>query len=503
MPFHYIYAIDKNFGFSKNDNIPWLTDPDIYTKQDMEFFVKTTLNNIVVMGKNTFLSLKNPLRNRINIVISNSLIDEKKYDNIIIFSSLYNFLTSDFLKKNIKRDIYVIGGKKIFESFDKLNIAKSYYITMFNKDYECDISYRQKIDIRECKIEVISNITTRYVLENKEENSLLELLDNIMKHGKEKNMRANRALSLFSPPQLYFQIKQIELDGNILYSLPLITHRESSLKAIFDELLWIIRGDTDSFKLKVNVWKDNTTREFLDKRGLNHLKEGDIGASYGYQMRNFGKYFKEQLLVDVKDEFKYENTMMYNNRKKEDINDVFNVEKTCKNDKEFDHFINGYDQLYDVINLIKKDPFSNRLIINLWNPNQLHLMSLPPCAYCYQFDVEVDEDGNPKYLNCKLTQRSSDTLLAGGWNITSVSLFLILMSIETGLIPNKIIWSPGNVHIYKNNYDIASDILIHSQTYNFPYITVNKKDKIEDYEYKDINLICYQCDKKRDIKMNA
>jgi thymidylate synthase len=239
--------------------------------------------------------------------------------------------------------------------------------------------------------------------------------------------------------------------------------------------MWILYGETDSNLLKercgVNVWEGNTTREFLDSRGLHWLPEGDIGASYGYQMRKFGS---------------------------SDITKNKTIEDKSKVNE-------GFDQLKECIRLIKEEPNSNRIIINLWNPLQLDMMSLPPCGFCYQFDVE-DFEGI-KRLNCKVTQRSSDVLLAGGWNITSASLFTILLSRECGIYPGRVIWSPGNVHIYENNIKEAKEIIKNfvdenTTLFHFPLLKLTEKS-LFDYTFSDLNIINYQYYPKINLNFNV
>ena len=120
---------------------------------------------------------------------------------------------------------------------------------------------------------------------------------------------------------------------NLEDTFPLCTLKRGFLRAVFEELLLYIRGQTDNNILKeknIHIWDGNTTREFLDKRGLTHLPEGDMGETYGFNMRHYGG--------------KYEN---------------------CKTKYEEN---NGFDQLKYVINEIKNNPHSRRILINLWNP---------------------------------------------------------------------------------------------------------------------------------------
>ena len=504
MPLSVVYATDKYFGFAKNGNIPWIDRHLLEERNDLDFFKTLTKGNIVIMGKNTFFSLpsksdgrREGLKNRTNVVISASLYneiqykEENLYPGIIIYSCIIEFLESDFFNKNKKKEMFIIGGKRLIDSFDKYNMINTWYITMFNKNYECDMFIKKEFDFDITKVEVISNITTKYVIENSDEKRFIQMIKDVRLKGKKRNMRANNAISYFCPGEFVYEFKEYMLeDGNLYYSFPLMTHRSCSLENVMSELMWIIRGQTDSNLLKVNVWKENTTREFLDSRGLNHLPVGDIGKSYGYQMRKY-----------CCTDFDTDNILSGIPHTKASVcyKTALNVEY-------------GFDQLSYVIDEIKRNPFSNRLIINLWNPIQMHEMSLPPCGFCYQFDVDPDDNGNPSYLNCRITQRSSDILLAGAWNIASCSLFLLLVASVTNLKPGRVIWSPGNTHIYENNLEIEEKIKY--DTNPFPLINIREKkcgqndtDEIvktlESYNYSDIKLLSYIPIESIKINMNA
>ena len=167
----------------------------------------------------------------------------------------------------------------------------------------------------------------------------------------------------------------------------------------------MLNGSIDTNKLKTKAWDGNSTKEFIESQGFSY-PQGILGPTYGWQFRYSGALFPS---------------------------------------KE-----GGVDQLSSLIHTIQTDPHSRRLLINLWNPSDVPKMVLPPCGFCYQF--YVNETG---HLDCKLTQRSSDIVLAGGWNIASCALFVSLLSHTLGLSPGRIIWSVGDVHVYHNQIQAA------------------------------------------------
>jgi len=240
---------------------------------------------------------------------------------------------------------------------------------------------------------------------------------------------------------------------------PLMTTRKMFVKGIFEELMLYIRGQTNTKILEekgVNVWSPNTTRAFLNTRGLSHLPEGDMGHSYGFSMRHFGAQYID-CLTDYTDK--------------------------------------GFDQLSWLINEIRTNPFSRRLIISLWEPDRMHQAALPPCLFNYQFYVENPNEDDPNSqltLSCKMTQRSSDIAVAGGWNIVTGALFTIMLASVCKLKPKTLIWSLGDVHIY-NNLKEQVQTQIKREPYLYPIINlINPPEKIEDFALENFEILGYQ-----------
>lgn len=242
---------------------------------------------------------------------------------------------------------------------------------------------------------------------------------------------------------------------------PLLTTRKMALRPIFEELMWILRGQTDVSILEqkgVNVWTPNSTRAFLDARRLHHYATGDIGPGYGFQMRHFGATY---------------------------VN--------CTTD----YTSRGVDQLQHAVQALSHDPTSRRIMINLWNVADLTKMALPPCGFGYQFYT----DGT--WLSCKVYQRSSDILLAGGWNIASASLFVYLMASVTRLHPKELIWSVGDCHVYQNQLEVAEKQLDRIAFAPPKLVIRNQRRRITDFEFADVELQMYRHHSKLTIPMNA
>ena len=438
--FSLIVAITKNGGIGKNNTIPWKII------HDLKHFKSETTNGMIIMGRKTWESIqKNPLPNRINVVISRSLKDKSCY----VFNSIFKFL--EWIPNDYKMEKYVIGGVSIYNQFLNMGLISRCIITNIDKTYDCDSFFNKKHLINiysspkiiKSKFEenYINGIIEIYYLSNIEENNFLYLIRKIKNIGNYHIDRTNIGTKSIFGAELTFSLRDNKF--------PLLTTRKLPLRHIFEELMWILRGQTNNRILKdkkINIWTPNSTREFLDQQGLTDLKEGDIGASYGHQMRHFGALY---------------------------------------NGCDYDYSNKGFDQLKYVINLLKTRPFDRRIIISLWDPNSLHRMSLPACMYNYQFYVS---DG---YLSCKATQRSSDIMLAGGWNIAFASLFTILLADVCNLKPDKLIWSVGDVHIYNNQLEIVDELLSRKPK-QFPILFVkNHHSNITDFEFDDIKLIGY------------
>jgi len=224
------------------------------------------------------------------------------------------------------------------------------------------------------------------------------------------------------------------------------------------ELLWFIRGETDTKLLQqqgVHIWDANTSREFLDSRGLNLYPEGIIGPGYGYQWRHFGASYN------------------------------------CFTSKPLtnDHPFNGVDQLQEIIDQLKnpKTRNSRRLIMTAWNPKQLNQMALPPCHILCQFNVH---DGNK--LSCALYQRSIDCALGQSFNIVSYSFLTHLIAKHCGLEAYEFVYFMGNCHLYEDHVEPIKEQL-KREPFPFPTISIKQvRENINDYQVEDFEIHNYQ-----------
>ncbi len=213
-------------------------------------------------------------------------------------------------------------------------------------------------------------------------------------------------------------------------SFPLVTTKKLHLKSIIYELLWFIQGDTNIKYLKdnkVSIWD-----EWADEKG-------DLGPIYGYQWRSW----------------------------------------TNKNGQPI-------DQLQNVINQIKTNPDSRRLLVSAWNVGDLDEMRLPPCHILYQFYVYKGE------LSCQLYQRSADAFIGVPFNIASYALLTMMIAQVCGLKAKQFIHTFGDLHLYANHIEQAK-MQIQRDPFPLPQLELNPDIKsINDFTFPDFSLKNYQ-----------
>ena len=436
--FSIVVAIDTGNGIGLNGTIPWKCS------EDLANFKKITTGGIVIMGRKTYDSIGKPLPNRINVVVTKNIAFSQ--DGVIVMHNLWDVVR--YCYHNDNKKWFVIGGSEIYEWFLDNRLVSTIHITHTFNITKCDTFFkwpRKHTQLVSCtSIPIKNGVNIKYevhMVKNPEEQQVLELMRSILKSGNDKIDRTTVGTKSLFGAQLRFDLRN--------NTFPLLTTRKMFLRGIFAELMLFIRGQTDNQILedqKISIWRGNTSREFLDSRELRHLPVGDMGASYGFLFRHFGAQYK-----------------------------------TCKDD----YSNQGVDQLKNVINTIRTNPNDRRMIISLWDPTNLDNCPLPPCLYNYQFYVH---NGG---LSCMMTQRSSDFMVAGGWNIATGALLTYLIATVCNLHPAELIWNIGDVHLYNNLLEQVKEQIARQPTL-FPKLFINKKENIEDFEFKDLEMLCYK-----------
>ncbi len=431
-----VAAVSKNGVIGVGGTLPW------NIPEDLRHFRDLTYGHCVIMGHNTWRSLPEgmrPLPGRINIVLSREAEMEEPAENVHwvqqdgsrtdlvrVPSRAVHELVAKLHAENPDRKFFVIGGEQTYRmflgSFAADLIPKKLHITHVDKvipeqlgtlsyfsvptDYQItSYSAKYKSATEGCAFQYITYTQKEKESVNADE-TYTALVKDILANGSNRSDRTGTGTTSVFGRQLRFDISG---------SIPLLTTKYVPWKAVVKELLWFLRGDTDASKLAadgVRIWDGNTSRAFLDGRGLAHLPEGDIGAGYGFQWRHFGGAYQ-----------------------------------TCK--ETYDNTI-GYDQVAAVLDQLRTDPFSRRIFMSAWNPAALKDMALPPCHVSAQFYVDEDERGR-RFLSCHMYQRSVDTFLGLPFNIMSYATLTHILSTLTDMHPKELIISTGDTHIYNDH----------------------------------------------------
>lgn len=415
-------------------------------REDLRHFRALTANSVCIVGYNTAKTLTSKF--------------ETETRKIIVVETTF----TDALAKAyaMNKSVFVIGGAYVYAQAWKHPDLEFIYCTFIDHSYpaenEAELIYfpidchklGHTIDTRSYHDDYVNldmtfeTIKVSEMLEPKLKTVIqsgcnmsdpyYDLVKRIMTEGIDKTGRNGNTRSIFGHQLVY--------DLNKGY--PINTLKRCYPKAIFEELMWMIRGQTDVVVLQskgVHVWDGNSTEQYLKSRGLPY-RAGDIGPGYGFQFRHAGAKY-----VDCLTEYE------------------------------------GTDQLQAVIDAIKTDPNSRRMIINLWDPNAIDQMALPPCHMVYQFAV------NDNKLDCHLFQRSWDVML--GWNTSTAALLTYLLANHCGLNPGKLVHSISDCHIYHSHFDGVKELLARKSR-PLPKLTVRvRKDNIEDYEFSDVTLEGY------------
>ena len=273
----------------------------------------------------------------------------------------------------------------------------------------------------------------------------LELLQDIMDNGFDKEDRTGIGSR---------SIWGRTLRWNLADGFPIITTRRVAFRIAFEETMFFLRGDRQTKDLEdknIHIWTGNTTREFLDSRGLDWLEEGDMGYGYGHQWRNFGGYDA----ADSPEDWHY----------------------------------HGVDQVTQMLEDIKKDPFSRRHLITAWNPQQLYGMALPPCHIIHHYQVTPDGKLNSAFL-----MRSNDAPFGLPYNIMGYALLNHLFAEYLGYEPGELVYMGTDVHIYRNQFDMVREQL-QRVPHELPHLKIHKSlntlDSMLDLQYNDVELVGY------------
>lgn len=248
----------------------------------------------------------------------------------------------------------------------------------------------------------------------------LNMLEDVLRNGETRSN--GNTLSVFART-IEFSVRH---DG-----FPLLTTKSVFFKGVVEELLWFLRGSSNTRELSnkgVHIWDGMSTRQFLDSVSLHHIATGYIGAGYGHQWRNFGGI-------------------------------IGDIEHGCCRE--------GVDQLYNVITELSNNPHGRCAVLTSWNPQQLHEAVLPPGHMMYQF--YIGKHG----LSCKVTERSIDVYASLPFIIASVALLTTIIGTVIGEPVDRIIIEIGDAHLNSEYIEYAKE-QITREVHHFPTIEIAK-----------------------------
>jgi thymidylate synthase len=218
---------------------------------------------------------------------------------------------------------------------------------------------------------------------------------------------------------------------DLSHGFPLITTKKLHTKSVIHELLWFLRGDSNVRYLQENgisIWN-----EWADENG-------ELGPIYGVQWRSWPTPSGESV-----------------------------------------------DQIKEVVDLLRDNPDSRRILVSAWNAAELSNMALPPCHTMFQFYVA---DGK---LSCQLYQRSADTFLGVPFNIASYALLTHMLAQQTDLKVGDFVWTGGDCHLYLNHLEQVEEQLSR-QPLTLPRLAIKRRpDSIFDYQFEDFEILNYEC----------
>lgn len=437
-----ILACTVEGGYALRGGMPWGTQA--WAKSDLGRFSAVTRrpNSAVLMGRKTWESLPHkPLQGRHNIVVSSrpeagtSAVSWAKSFNEGVEAARLAGCTS----------VWVIGGDSMWVAAKSHPEYVGDDVLITPEEYETD----QR-----------TSIADTFDCGNRHEDAYLRLMGRIITEGVVNPNRTGVDTRVLLNKKLKFELSR---DGRPI--IPLLTSKTCLLKNICVELASFLRADDNTEFMRergCNIWDGNSTREFLDSRGLHDYEPGQLGPIYGCQWRRWNADWSPT-----------------------------------------EGFTSGgFDQIADLIKRARATPDDRRLIVSAWNPTKVSQMALPPCHMFFQVNIlsgqaeevrvvsskgntpESPQDGaklnsGDKHLHLTFYMRSADIALGVPYNIASYAILAHLLAREIGVKPGTVTCIMANCHIYENHVELARE-QVKRPTYAFPTLDM-KSNTIEEF----------------------
>lgn len=447
-----ICAVESNYGIGLGGSLPWKNS------EEMNLFIKLTKNSVLVMGRKTVEKLPK-LSNVEKGTCAIWCLTRKPSDKINTSQWKNPVTIINTLPENNKdsegRDIFIAGGAEIYNmalSKDRyiteiyISVMKTSHITdtFINKKYLLNYMIKERTEYNTFTHDYLVSIP-----KTNTEHQYLTLAQNILYQGDFREGRNGTTISSFSN----------NLKVDLREGFPLLTTKKMFLRGIIEEFIFFLKGETDSSILSkkgVKIWEGNTSSKFIESCGLPYA-EGIMGPMYGYQWR----FFNSPYILDE---------------------GGFPLPVSKKANK-------GIDQLADVIELIKTDPNSRRILLTAYNPSQARKGVLYPChSIIVQFYVSGD------HLDMFCYNRSQDLFLGVPFNIASSSLLLMTVAKLTEKTPRYLHITMGDTHIYEEHIDVIKEQITRIP-FQFPTLILpdylNSLDDIDKLKAEDFILYNY------------
>ena len=410
-----IVALNSAGGISADGRIPW-TLPN-----DLRHFRRTTIRappgrtNAVVMGRKTWETLRAPLADRYNIVLSRTMAPSAGLPRPSVLHAVPSWEAWHALRDRLPalHATFVMGGLEVYEEALRRRLVTHMHVTQVCDSSACDrtlsIDHDRWTSIGAPVVEREGGLAYRiceFVPTSQHswartggcqtgEHAVLELYRELVR-APVRRTRNGATRAVFGR-MLSFDLRR---------GFPLLTTKRVFFRGVIEELLWFVRGETHTRALAdrgVRIWDANASAETLASLGLPYA-EGECGPIYGWQWRRFGARYP--------------------------------------------HAAGGVDQLREVVRLLRTDPLSRRIVMSAWNPTDLGAMCLPPCHVLYQF--HVDASGA---LSCMMTQRSADAFLGLPFNMASTAALTTLLAAAAGMPAGSVTLALGDVHVYETHLE--------------------------------------------------
>ena len=446
--FQVILATNNLDELAVEGKIPWKSPEDMeYFKNMTSYSPFPSTKNILICGRTTWETMKKlKLTKRVMLVVSRNSEQLQKVNPGVLFFQSFNSAVYFALNKQDIFKVWVIGGRSIYlqafyhpkcgdvywnhiQQIDNKRLVSPTSLLLSRTNFVSHTNNRITItDMGIYRPLVIANIGNMRGVEI----DYLRLMSKIICYGEQRQTRNAPTLSLFNE-----SIRWDMADG-----FPLLTTKRMFWKGIVEELMFFIRGDTQTKDLEakgVRIWQGNTTRAFLDSMGFTDYDEGEMGPMYGYQWRFFNKPYG-------------------------------------------DDGYNGVDQLMAFIEDIKSNPNSRRHLLTTYNPSQVREGVLYPC-HSLVIQGYVSSDGR---LSMNMYQRSADVFLGLPFNIASTSLLCMIIAKLCDLRPGKVSITLGDAHIYKDHVQ-ACNTQLQRECYPLPTLKDLECKTLKDVEVSGLS----------------